>query len=154
MDQGPRLLIEWEPRREGFLRSLGPAFSRSDRRLLLEVDRAPRPKRPIVLSYLLHAALVLAVISAPVRDAMREREFVTPVEFHPEHYDLVYVPAHELPQMKDAGGAPSGSSGTAGGAALHTPEQVIRIARGNPVIPHVVDAPKLVLPQTETPANL
>jgi hypothetical protein len=79
---------------------------------------------------------------------------VTPVEFHPEHYEIVYLPAHALPEMTDAGGASAGASGAAGGAALHTPEQVIRIVRGNPIIPHVVDVPRLALPRTEAPANL
>ena len=154
MTEGPRLIIEWESRRQGFVQSLRPAFSRSKRRLLLEADRDPRPVFPVALSYLLHFGIVLVLISAPVRDAMRAPEFVSPVEVHPDHYDIVYVPEHSLPQMKDAGGAAAGSTGASGGAALQTPEQSIRIVRGNPVVPNVVDAPKLVLPHTEAPANL
>jgi hypothetical protein len=103
---------------------------------------------------MLHAAIVLAVFTAPVRNQFRTAEFVAPVEFHPEHYDIVYVPSHALPQMSDAGGASAGASGTVGGAALQMPEQTIRIARGKLVIPHVVDVPKLALPHIDAPANL
>jgi hypothetical protein len=107
-----------------------------------------------MLSYLLHAAIVFAVITGPMRDGWRTPDFVAPIEFHPEHYEIVYTRPNSLPQMTDAGGASSGASGTQGGAALRTPEQTIRIVRGNLVTPHVVDAPKLQLPHTETPANL
>jgi hypothetical protein len=154
MTEGPKLLIEWEPRGRGFLRSLSPAFSRSQRRLLVEVDRSPRALRPVLLSYCLHLAIVLAIASAPIKQAFQTPDFVSAVEFHPEHYEIVYVPQNSLPTMKDAGGAAQGSSGAAGGAALQTPEQTIHIARGNLVLPHVVDVPKLALPRTETPANL
>lgn len=154
MNDGPKILIDWEPRGRGFLHSIAPAFSRSQRPLIVELHRTRRPLRPILLSFLLHAAIVLAVISAPIRDAWRAPDFVAPIEFHPEHYEIVYTPPNSLPQMMDAGGAASGSSGTQGGAALRTPQQTIRIARGNLVKPNVVDAPKLQLPHTATPANL
>jgi hypothetical protein len=153
MQDGPRILIDWEPRGRGFLQAIAPAFSRSKRRISVELHSARRPLRPILLSYLLHAAIVFALMTS-VRDGWRTPDFVAPIEFHPEHYEIVYTPPNSLPQMIDAGGATSGSSGTQGGAALRTPEQTIRIVRGNLVMPHVVDAPKLQLPHTETPANL
>src|SRR5689334_2815702 len=104
MQEGPKLLVEWEPRGQGFLDSLRPAFSRKQRRLMMEVGRARRPMRPILLSYGLHLAIVIAVATAPISDQFHSREFVSPVDFHEEHYELVYVPQSSLPQMTDAGG--------------------------------------------------
>lgn len=153
MTLGPKLLVAWEPRWEGFVSAIGPALSRSAPSLSAECEAGLKAGRTTFASFLLHAAIVFAMVSVSVQGLrMRGYERVDPYDaFEPSEYQIIYYRGQSLPEMADAGGAESGASGLSGGRELYHPTQVIRIARGNKLVETVVDAPSLKLPRTNEP---
>ncbi len=157
MTLGPKLLVAWEPRWEGFVSAIRPALSRSAPRLSAECDAGLNAGRMTFASFLLHAAIVFVMIAVSAQSLrMRGYERVDPYDaFEPSEYHIIYYRGQELPEMKDAGGAESGASGLSGGRELYSPTQVIRIVRGNKLVETVVDSPSLKLPHTnEAVANV
>jgi hypothetical protein len=146
-----KLLIEWSSPWHEFLTAIGPAFTKSPRRLAGEARTNSFPYRGMLLSWLVEVILLLAAIMLPARLASL-RPYQPPTM---PKYDIIYFSGEELPQTEDRGGARAGRSGRAGGHEAHHPTQVIRVARGDVVREKIVDAPKLNLPQSSSAvANL
>lgn len=157
MIEGPNLLVEWEPRWLGFVRSVKPALARSRPRLVAECDSGMAPGRSTVASFLFHGAAAFFIT------AVFTNAFTLPAYVHVDPYEhvegsdyhVIYYRGQELPQMTDAGGAQAGLSGKAGGRELYNATQTIRISRGNKLVSTVVDAPSLKLPRiNDKVANL
>src|SRR5207249_6401881 len=83
------------------------------------------PYRGMMVSWVLEAALLIAVIVVPAKLA-RMRPYTPPPL---PKYDIIYFSGEELPRAEDAGGAQSGRSGRAGGQEAHHRTQTIRVAR-------------------------
>lgn len=147
----PRLLIEWSPRWQEFCTSIGPALSRSPRRLAGEAPHRLFPYRKIILVWLGEAIFLALVIWLPY-----EIERLRPhIAAQPPAHDVIYYSGDELPQTEDLGGSQTGASGRAGGQEAHHRTQTIRIARGSSLVAKVVDAPNLRIPMSkESVANL
>ena len=147
----PRLIVEWSSRWSEFVSSIRPAFSRSQARLAGEAPFGLIPLRIILPSYVLEAFLILVAIFMPAKIAeLRPR--VVP-RFSP--HEVIYYSGDELPRTQDFGGAEAGTTGEAGGDETRHRTQTIRIARGESLIPQVVDAPNLKLqPSNDPVANL
>lgn len=137
----PKLLVEWSSPWREFVTSIRPALLRSDRRLAGEAPFGLIPLRIMVPSYVAEAFLILAAIFVPAKIAQLQH-FVAP---RLSSHDVIYYSGEELPRTQDLGGAEAGISGRAGGGEAHHRTQTIRIARGNSVVPKVVDAPDLKL---------
>jgi len=140
----PRLLIPWERRGTAFLDALGPALSRSPRRLDAESRCSGVPGRALFASSLFHVALVviatvLVAIDLPPLPSFASLPPDTRV------YTLTYLPSLS-PRVDDSSGSEEGRSGAAGGTTAYHPVQVIRIARGAAQVPMVYQPPKLALP--------
>jgi len=151
LHDAPRLLIEWSPRWQEFVTSIGPAFSRSGPRLAGEAPHGVFPYKGMIAALLLDAFLLFVVIVVPARLASLRPYAIAKV--HP--YEVIYYSGDELPRTEDLGGAQSGASGRAGGQEAHHRTQTIHVARGGSFAPKVADAPDLKLPSsTDAVANL
>jgi hypothetical protein len=151
LHDAPRLLVEWSPRWEDFVTSIGPAFTRSGRRLAGEAPYGVLPYRGMLAAVLLEAFLLFVVIVIP-RQIAQLRPYAPPKV---EPYKVIYYSGNELPRVEDLGGAQSGRTGRAGGQEAYHRTQTIHIARGASLAPKIVDAPDLKLPQSaDAVANL
>lgn len=151
LHRAPKLLVEWSPRWEEFVTSIGPAFARSGPRLAGEAPHGVFPYRGLFSALLLEALLIFVLAVLP-REIARLRPYAAP-KITP--YEVIYYSGDELPRTEDVGGAKSGSSGRAGGREAHHRSQTIRVARGASLAQTVVDAPDLKLPASSTAvANL
>jgi hypothetical protein len=144
LHDAPKLLVEWSPRWEGFVTSIGPAFSRSRARLAGEAPDTLMPYRSMAASLLLQLFLLFVIIVIP-RQIDRMRPYAAP-KVRP--YEVLYYSGDELPRTEDLGGAESGATGRAGGEEAHHRTQTIHVARGASLTSEVVDAPNLKLPSS------
>ena len=151
LHDAPKLLVEWSPRWQDFVTSIGPAFSRSGGRLAGEAPHGIFPYRGMIASWLLQAFLLFVGIVLPGK--IKELRPYAPPKLKP--YEVIYYSGDELPRIEDLGGAQAGATGRAGGQEAHQPTQTIHVARGGSLAPQVVDAPNLKLPATtDAVANL
>ncbi len=151
LHDAPRLLVEWEPRWQEFTTSIRPAFARSGPRLAGEAPIGIYHYRGMIASFLLQAFLLFVLMVLP-REIDRLRPYAAP-RLQPD--EVIYYSADELPRTEDLGGAQSGATGRAGGQQAHHRSQTIKVARGDSLVPKVVDAPNLKLPSsTSAVANL
>lgn len=151
LHEAPKLLIEWSSPWQEFRTALGPALSKSPEPLAGEAPVGMFPYRGILISWLLEALLLTAIIVVPVKLASL-RPYTPPAT---PKWDVIYYSGDELPQTEDKGGARAGRSGRAGGQELRHRTQTIRVARGETLREKIVDAPKLNLPQSDSAvANL
>lgn len=147
----PKLLVEWSPRWEEFVTSIGPAFARSGPRLAGEAGYGEFPYRGLAAAWLLQFFILIVALLLP-REIDRLRPYAAP-RLQPD--EVIYYSGDELPRTEDLGGSQAGASGRAGGREAHHRTQTIRIARGNSLAAKVVDAPNLKLPSSSTEvANL
>jgi hypothetical protein len=151
LDDAPKLLVEWSPRWQDFVTSIGPAFARSGKRLAGEAPYGIFPYGGMFASLLLQAFLLFVVIVLPQQ--INQLRPYAPPKLKP--YEVIYFSGDELPRTEDLGGAQSGATGRAGGQEARHRTQTIRVARGRSLAPQVVDAPDLKLPSSnEAVANL
>ncbi|HVI07582.1 MAG TPA: energy transducer TonB [Candidatus Binatia bacterium] len=142
LNDAPRLLVEWTPRWQDFVTSIGPAFSRSGPRLAGEAPHEIFPYKGMAASLLMQAFLLFAFILLP-REVAKLRPYAAP-KVRP--YEVIYYSGDELPRTEDLGGSQSGNTGKAGGEQAYHRTQTIHIARGSGLASKVVDAPDLKLP--------
>ena len=110
MNDAPKLLVEWSSPWQEFLTALGPALGRSPKRLAGEARTGLLPYRGMLVSWVLEAALLAAVIILPTKLST-----LRPIQPPPlPKYDIIYYSGDELPRTEDNGGARSGRSGLAG----------------------------------------
>jgi hypothetical protein len=146
-----KLLVEWSSPWSEFITAIGPALGKSPKRLAGEARTDSFPYRGMLLSWLVEAIVLIAVIVLPARLASL-RPYQPPSL---PKYDVIYFSGNELPQTEDRGGARAGRSGHAGGHEAHHRTQVIRVARGETPREKIVDAPNLKLPMSSSAvANL
>jgi hypothetical protein len=151
LHDAPKLLVEWAPRWQSFVTSIGPAFSRSGTRLAGEAPDTLMPYRGMLKSFSLQFFVLFVLIVLP-HQIDHLRPYAAP-KVRP--YEVIYYSGDELPRTQDLGGAQSGATGRAGGQEAHHPTQTIRIARGGSLSQKVVDAPNLKLPSSsDAVANL
>jgi hypothetical protein len=151
LHDAPRLLVEWSPRWDEFVTSIGPAFARSGPRLAGEAGYGEFPYRGLAASLLLQFFVLIAALLLP-REIDRLRPYAAP-RLQPD--EVIYYSGDELPRTEDLGGSQAGASGRAGGREAHHRTQTIRIARGSSLAAKVVDAPNLKLPSSSSEvANL
>jgi hypothetical protein len=151
LHDAPKLLIEWSPRWEEFVTSIGPAFSRSGTRLAGEAPDTLMPYRGMLKSFSLQFFVLFVLIILP-HQIDRLRPYAAP-KVRP--YEVIYYSGDELPRTEDLGGAQSGATGRAGGQEAHHSTQTIRVARGGSLAPQIVDAPNIKLPSSaDAVANL
>jgi hypothetical protein len=150
-DDAPKLLVAWTSRWDDFITSIPPAFARSESRLAGEAPFGLIPLRIMIPSFVLEAFLIFAAIIIPIK-INQLRPYVAPSI---ANHDVIYYSGDELPRTEDLGGAESGKTGRAGGDESHHRTQTIRIARGSSLVPRVVDAPNLKIPESrDAVANL
>jgi len=140
----PKLLVEWSPRWEEFVTSIGPAFARSRPRLAGEAPHGVFSYRGMLAALLLESFLLFVVMVVP-RQILRLRPYAIPKLIPNE---VIYYSGDELPRTEDLGGAQTGRTGRAGGREAHHRTQTIHVARGASLTARVVDAPALKLPAT------
>ncbi len=146
-----KLLVEWSSPWAEFRTAVGPALSRSQRKLAGEARTGIFPYRGMLLTWMLEALVLAALIIIPAKLASM-RPYTAPSQ---PKYEMIYYTGDELPRTEDAGGAQSGRSGRAGGREAFHHTQTIRVARGGSLREKVVDAPNLKLPVSNTAvANL
>ena len=151
MNDAPKLLVEWSSPWEEFKTALGPAFTRSPEKLAGEAQVGLFPYRGMLVSWVLEAALLIAIIVIPAKLASLRPYQPPPIP----KYDVIYYSADELPRTEDLGGARAGRTGRAGGREAYHHSQTIHVARGDSLRDRVVDAPKLNLPHSDSAvANL
>lgn len=147
----PRLLVEWSSPWEEFKTSLRPALKKSPKHLAGEAPIGMFPYRGMLMTWVLEALALFLLIVIPARIASLQPYTPPPIQ----KWDVIYYTGDELPRTEDAGGAPAGKSGRAGGQQAHHRTQTIRVARGSTPTEKVVDAPKLNLPRSDSSvANL
>jgi hypothetical protein len=150
-DDAPKLLIEWAPRWENFVTSIGPALARSGPRLAGEAPFGGFPYRGVTASFVLQLLLLVAVLFLP-RQIERMRPYAAP-RIRPD--EVIYYSGDELPRTEDLSGSQTGVNGHAGGQEAHHRTQTIHVARGVSLAEKVVDAPNLKLPSSaQAVANL
>ena len=142
VDEAPQFLVEWSPRWQGFITSIGPALSRSGPRLAGEAPFGGFPYRGMLSSLGLQIFALFVLLALP-REIDRLRPYAVPA-LRPD--EVIYYSGDELPRTEDLSGSQSGSNGRAGGAEAHHRTQTIRVSRGGSVAEKVVDAPNLKLP--------
>jgi len=144
MTDAPELLVEWSSPWQEFCSAIGPALRRSPPRLSLETRAGLFPFRGILVTVLLEIA-ALAAAMVPVNG-------VQPVALQTPRptRDVIYFSADELPRTQDLAGVARGSHGQRGGAAIHHPTQVIKVARDEVLREKVTDAPQLNLPKSDS----
>ncbi len=122
MNDAPKLLIEWSSPWEEFVSAIRPALGRSPARLAGEARTGLVPYPGILVSWVIEALLLLAVIVLPGKLASL-RPYVPPP---PPKYEVIYFSGEELPRTEDSGGAQAGRSGRAGGhEAYHRTQTAI-----------------------------
>ncbi len=147
----PHLLVEWSSPWQEFKTAFRPALTRSPKALAGEAPIGIFPYRGMLVSWVLEALLLIAVIVLPEHIASLQ-PFTPPPK---PKWDVIYYSGDELPQTQDRGGAQSGKSGRAGGEQAHHRTQTIKVARGDKPGEKIVDAPKLNLPHSDSAvANL
>ncbi len=144
MTDAPQLLVDWSSPWHEFCSAIAPALKRSPPRLSLETRAGLFPFRGILVTMLLEIAALAA--------AMVPANAVQPVALQSPRptRDIIYFSADELPRTQDLAGAVSGSHGQRGGAAIHHPTQVIKVARDEVLREKVTDAPQLNLPKSDS----
>ncbi len=144
MTAAPQLLVEWSSPWHEFRSAIGPALRRSPPRLSLETRAGLFPFRGILVTMLLEIA-ALAAAMVPVSG-------VQPVTLQTPRptREVIYFSAEELPRTEDLAGAANGGLGQRGGAAMHHPTQVIKVARDEVLREKVTDAPQLNLPKSDS----
>ena len=142
LHDAPKLLVEWSPRWQEFVTSIGPAFGRSGPRLAGEAPHGVFPFRGMLTTWLMEGFLLFVVMVLPAKIASM-RPYAAP-KVRP--YEVIYYSGDELPRTEDLGGAQAGATGRAGGQEAHHRTQTIHVARGGSLTPKVVDAPNLKLP--------
>ena len=149
----PHLLVEWTSRWGAFVSSIKPALSRSEGRLAGEAPSGLIPLRIMIPSYILEAFLILSALVVKVKIDQLRPYVVAAISSHDV---VIYYSGDELPRTADLGGAEAGRSGEAGGDEEHHQTQTIKVARGESLVPKVVDAPRdLKLPTSrDAVANL
>jgi hypothetical protein len=151
LHDAPKLLVQWTPRWEDFVSSIGPAFSRSGPRLAGEAQYGVFPYRGLLASVLLEAFFVFVIAILP-REIQQLRPYAPP---RLKPYEVIYYSGDELPQVEDLGGSESGAKGRAGGHEARHRTQTIHVARGRSLAGKIVDAPNLKIPaSSESVANL
>lgn len=145
LDEAPRLLIEWSPRWEGFVTSIGPALARSGPRLAGEAPLGGFPYRGMLTSLALQLFALFVLLALP-REIDSLRPYAAPA-LRPD--EVIYYSGDELPRTEDLSGSQSGSTGQAGGREARHRTQTIHVARGSSLAEKVVDAPNLKLPASE-----
>jgi hypothetical protein len=151
LHDAPKLLVEWSPRWQEFVTSIGPAFARSGNRLAGEAPDTLMPYRGMLKSFSLQFLVLFVLIVLP-HQIDRLRPYAAP---RVQSYDVIYYSGDELPRTEDLGGAQSGATGRAGGREAHHQTQTIRVARGGSLTQKVVDAPDIkLLPSSVDVANL
>ena len=147
----PRLQVEWSSRWHEFLSSIGPALSRSERRLAGEAPFGLVPLRIMIPSYVLEAFVIFAGIAIQVKVAELRPQVVPTLPNH----EVIYYSGDELPRTEDLSGSEAGRSGRAGGDEAYHRTQTIKVARGPSMVQKIVDAPNLKLPASrDAVANL
>lgn len=147
----PMLAVHWSSRWQEFLGSIGPAFTRSEARLAGEAPFGLIPLRIMLPSYVVEACIILIAVFGYAK-IEELRPSVAP---RLPNHDVIYYSGDELPRTEDLGGADSGAQGRAGGDETRHHTQTIKVARGNSLVPKVVDAPNVKLPSTlDAVANL
>jgi hypothetical protein len=144
-EAGPKLLVEWSSPWDEFRTALSPALSKSPRHLAGEAPTGIFPYRGMLLSWILEAAMLAAIIVVPAKLANMHPYAPPPLP----KYDVIYYSGDELPRTEDAGGAHTGRAGQAGGQEAHHRTQAIRVARGETLRTRIVDAPRVKLPRSE-----
>src|SRR6266404_1374317 len=149
MSSGPSLLLDWEPRWQGFKSSVAPALHHSGPKLGVECDGASMTPTGLSTSLALHVIALIAILLSPrvTRPNVVLLENYTPTE-------ITYYSGAYLPQMKDAAGAEAGSSGRKGGSQGFHPLQVIRVSRGTAAVDKNIDAPNIHPSNKSELANL
>src|SRR5260370_12304187 len=144
MTAAPQLLVEWSSPWHECRSAMGPALRRSPPRLSLEPRAGLFPFRGILVTMLLEIA-ALAAAMVPVSG-------VQPVTLQTPRptREVIYFSAEELPRTEDLAGAANGGLGQRGGAAMHHPTQVIKVARDEVLREKVTDAPQLNLPKSDS----
>ena len=151
MNDAPKLLVEWSSPWEEFVTAIGPALSKSPKRLAGEARAGLFPYRGMLASWVCEILLLIAAIVIPTRLAMMRPYAPPPMP----KYDVIYYSGDELPRTEDLGGAQTGNSGRGGGKEAHHRSQTIRVARGNSLREKIVDAPRVNLPRSDSEvANL
>jgi len=148
MTSGPSLLLNWEPRWEGFKSSVAPALHHSQPRLKIECDGVGISGKSVSTSIGLHIIFLTALLFAP--RGLQPK--VTIADAYPPT-QITYYSGSYLPKMNDASGSEAGSSGRSGGNQGFHPLQVIRVSRGKTAIDRNIDAPTL-RPSNAELANL
>jgi hypothetical protein len=144
----PKLLIEWPSRWHEFRTAIRPALARSPRRLAGEAPTRLIPYRKLALTWAIEALIVLLGIVLPAHF-----DTLQPTTKKAATYDVIYFSGDELPQTEDAGGAPAGRTGRAGGREAFHRSQRIRVARESTIREQVVDAPDVKLPRSNMPVQ-
>jgi hypothetical protein len=149
MSSGPSLLLDWEPRWQGFKSSFAPALHHSGPKLGVECDGAAITPRGFSTSLALHFIALTAILLSPkvTRPNVVLIENYTPTE-------ITYYSGAYLPQMKDAAGVSAGSSGRKGGSQGFHPLQVIRVSRATAAVDKNIDAPNIHPSDKSELANL
>jgi hypothetical protein len=142
LHDAPRLLVEWPPRWDEFVTSIGPALSRSSARLAGEAPFGLIPYRILLAACSLELFLIFLAVIIPIKLAQLHPYIAPKLTGH----DVIYYSGDELPRTEDLGGSHAGASGRAGGTEAHHRTQTIKIARGGSLVEKVLDAPKLNLP--------
>ena len=147
----PKLQVEWSSRWRDFITSIKPALWPSEARLAGEAPFGLIPLRIMVPSYVLEAFLIVTAITIQVKIEQLRPHVVPRISSH----DVIYYSGDELPRTEDLGGASAGKTGRAGGDEAEHRSQTIKVARGESLVPKVVDAPNVALPSSnDSVANL
>jgi hypothetical protein len=151
MPDAPKLLVEWSSPWAEFRTAIGPAFTKSSRKLAGEARAGLFPYRGILFSWVMEALVLVALVVIPAKLRVLS-PFQPPTQ---PKYEVIYYSGDELPRVEDAGGAQTGRSGRAGGREAFHRTQTIRVARGGSLREQVVDAPNVKLPvSNQAVANL
>jgi len=124
MIRGPRLLVPWESRWQGFRSALKPALSRSKPRWDGECSLEHRGTKSTFSSLLLHACILVWIVRMGALPASYSHD-VEPA--FPENATIVYY-SGAFPTIQDASGAREGGAWSRGGRALHREGQKIKIS--------------------------
>lgn len=157
IEDGPELLVRWDPAWQSFVGALGAALARSPSSVskAAVVDPGIRLRSPLI-SLLLHCAVLLTFIRfLPELRSVAVNPVLEPPTTRAN--EVIYYFGPQLPEIPDIGGAKAGSgkAGLRNSEQHYHPTQAIRIARGAKSVDKVVDAPALRLPPSPEPvANL
>lgn len=108
-----------------------------------DYGRAASRKGAFVASAALHVLLGGVLCLLPDEVELRI------LRVDPEQEAITYIAVPELPSISSPEGASQGKAGYSGGRHLYRPTQKIRVARGEQIVPEIVQAPRLTLPVTD-----